>query len=149
MPDSFVTPWTVAHQAPLSMGFPSQEYWNGLPFPSPRDLHDQGIKFMSPALAGGFFTPEPPGKLEISHTNKTEHSNHKKSREGAKACDSNPSRERKAVSLSPTLPPPLSHLCLSLSLSLSVCYSKSHFSWVLCLKICLLVKFICNPDQYL
>ena len=123
MPDSFVTPWTVAHQAPLSMGFPRQEYWNGLPFPSPRDLHDQGIKFMSPALAGGFFTPEPPGKLEISHTNKTEHSNHKKSREGAKACDSNPSRERKAVSLSPTLPPPLSHLCLSLCLSLSLSLS--------------------------
>ena len=145
MPDSFVTPWTVTRQAPLSMGFPRQEYWNGLPFPSPRDLHDQGIKFMSPALAGGFFTPEPPGKPEISHTNKIEHSNHKKSREGAKACDSNPSRERKAVSLSPTLPPPLSHLCLSLSL----CYSKSHFSWILCLKICLLVKFICNPDQYL
>ena len=38
MPDSFVTPWTVTRQAPLSMGFPRQEYWNGLPFPSPRDL---------------------------------------------------------------------------------------------------------------
>ena len=54
---------TVAHQAPLSMGFPRQEYWGGLPFPSPGDLPDPGIKPrspMSPALAGGFFTSEPP-----------------------------------------------------------------------------------------
>ena len=61
--DSFSTPWTVAHQAPLSMGFPSQEYWSELPFPSPEDLPDPGIKDMSPALAGRFFTTEPPGKL--------------------------------------------------------------------------------------
>ena len=39
-----VTPWTLALQAPLSMGFPRQEYWSGLPFPSPRDLPDQGIE---------------------------------------------------------------------------------------------------------
>ena len=52
MSDSFVTPWTVACQAPLSTGFPRQEYWNGLPFPSPRDLSDPGIKPASPALAG-------------------------------------------------------------------------------------------------
>ena len=50
----FATPWTVAHQAPLSMGFPRQEYRSGLPFPS-RDLPDPGIKPTSPALAGGFF----------------------------------------------------------------------------------------------
>ena len=56
------TPWTVARQAPLSMGFSSQEYWNGLPFPSPGDLPDPGIEPTSPALAGGFFTPEPLGK---------------------------------------------------------------------------------------
>ena len=43
------TPWTVACQAPLSMGFPRQEYWSGLPFPSPGDLPDPGIKLMSPA----------------------------------------------------------------------------------------------------
>ena len=52
-------PWTVAHQAPLSIGFFRQEYWSGLPFPSPGDLPDPGIKpvsLMSPALAGGFFT---------------------------------------------------------------------------------------------
>ena len=42
--------WTVAHQAPLSMGFPRQEYWSGLPFPSPEDLPDSGIKSRSPAL---------------------------------------------------------------------------------------------------
>ena len=53
------TPWTVAHQAPLSMGFSRLEYWSGFPFPSPGDLPNSGIKavfFMSPALAGGFFT---------------------------------------------------------------------------------------------
>ena len=49
----FVTPWTVAHQAPLSMGFSRQEYWSGLPFPSPGDLPDPGIEPASPALAGG------------------------------------------------------------------------------------------------
>ena len=44
------TPWIVAHQAPLSMGFSRQEYWSGLPFPPPRDLPNPGIKFRSPAL---------------------------------------------------------------------------------------------------
>ena len=44
MSDSFVTPWTVIHQAPLSMGFPRQEYWSELPFPSPEDLPYKGIK---------------------------------------------------------------------------------------------------------
>ena len=56
----FATLWTVALQAPLSMGFPRQEYWSGLPFPYPGYLPDPGIKptsLMSPALAGGFFTP--------------------------------------------------------------------------------------------
>ena len=47
---SSVTPWTIAHQAPLSMGFPRQEYWRGLPFPLPRDLSDPEIEPMSPAL---------------------------------------------------------------------------------------------------
>ena len=61
----FATPWTVAHHAPLSMGFSRQEYWSGLPFPSPEDLPYPGIEPtspMSPALAGGFFTAEPPEK---------------------------------------------------------------------------------------
>ena len=57
-----VTPWTIAHQAPLSMGFSRQEYWSGLPFPPPGDLPDPGIKPTSPTLAGGFFTTEPPGR---------------------------------------------------------------------------------------
>jgi len=56
----FATPWTVACQAPLSMGFSRQEYWKELPFPSPEDLPDLGIKPAS--LAGRFFTTEPPGK---------------------------------------------------------------------------------------
>ena len=54
-----VSPLTVAHQAPLSMGFSRQEYWSGLPCPAPGDLPDPGIKpvsLVSPALAGGFFT---------------------------------------------------------------------------------------------
>ena len=60
----FATPWTVARQAPQSMRFPRQEYWSGLPFPPP-DLPDPGIEPVSPAspaLAGGFFTTESPGK---------------------------------------------------------------------------------------
>ena len=59
MSASFATPWTVARQAPLSMGFPRQEYWKGLPFPSPGDLPDPGFKPASFALAGGFFIAEP------------------------------------------------------------------------------------------
>ena len=58
----FVTPWTVACQAPLSMGFPSQEHWSGLPFPSPRDLLDPGIELGSPALQANCLPAEPPGK---------------------------------------------------------------------------------------
>ena len=58
----FATLSTVAHQAPLSMGFPKQEYWSGLTFPSPGDLPNPGIEHASPALAGEFFTAEPPGK---------------------------------------------------------------------------------------
>ena len=58
----FATPWTVAHQAPPSMGFSRQEYWNGLPFPSPGDLPDPGIEPSSPALQEDALTSEPPGK---------------------------------------------------------------------------------------
>ena len=57
-----MTPWTVACQAPLSMGFPRQEYWSGLPFPSPGDLPNPGIKPTCLALARGFFIVEPSGK---------------------------------------------------------------------------------------
>ena len=53
-------PWTIAGQSPLSMAFP--EYWSELPFPSLGDLPNPGFEPMSPILAGGFFTTEPPGK---------------------------------------------------------------------------------------
>ena len=77
MSESFATSWAIAHQAPLSMGFPRQAYLTGLPFPSPGDLPNPGMESEFPAsgrnscigiqesipvLAGGFFTTEPPGK---------------------------------------------------------------------------------------
>ena len=63
--DSFVTLGSAAHQAPLSMGFPRQEYWSGLPYPPPEDLPNPRIEpesFVSPALADEFFTPATPGE---------------------------------------------------------------------------------------
>ena len=60
--NSFATPLNVARQTLLSMGFPRQEYWSGLPFPSPGDLPDPGIEPTSSALAGRFFNNELPGK---------------------------------------------------------------------------------------
>ena len=57
-----VTPWTVVYQAPLSLGFPRQEYWSELPFPSPGALPNPGTEPTPPALAGRFFSTEPPGK---------------------------------------------------------------------------------------
>ena len=59
---TLATPWTVALQTPLSMGFPRQEYWGGLPFPSPGDLPDPGIEPGSPALQVNSLPTEPPGK---------------------------------------------------------------------------------------
>ena len=64
----FVTPWAIAHQAPLSMGFCRQECWSGFLFPSPGDLPNPGIKPTfpeSPALAGGFFSTESSGRPKI------------------------------------------------------------------------------------
>ena len=58
----FATQRSVAHKPPLSMEFSRQEYWTGLPFPTPGDLPDPRIKPMSPALAGDYFTTEPQGK---------------------------------------------------------------------------------------
>ena len=58
----FATPWTVAHQAPLSRGFSRQEYWNGLPFPSPGGLSNPGMKSQSPALQAVSLLSEPPEK---------------------------------------------------------------------------------------
>ena len=60
----FVTPWTVAYQAPPSMGFSRQECWSGLPFPSPGDRPDLGIEPGSPALQADALTSKPPGKLQ-------------------------------------------------------------------------------------
>ena len=57
------TPWTVAYQAPLSMGFSREEYWSGLPFPSPVDLPDPGIEPGSPSLQADVLTSEPPENL--------------------------------------------------------------------------------------
>ena len=65
----FVTPWTVAHQAPLTMEFSKQKYWSGLPFPTPGNLPDPGIEptsLASPELVGRFFTTAPPA-LEPAH----------------------------------------------------------------------------------
>ena len=76
----FETPWTVAYQAPPSMGVSRQKYWSGLPFPSPGDLPDPGIEPGSPALQADTLTSQPPGKPQecsnyhtivvISHTSK-------------------------------------------------------------------------------
>ena len=70
----FATPWTLAHQAPASMGFSRQEYWSGLPFPSPGNLPDPGIEPRSPMLQAGTLTSEPPGKPQwilLSYKKKT------------------------------------------------------------------------------
>ena len=64
----FASPWTVAHQAPPSLGFSRQEYWSELPFSPPGDLPDPGIEPTSPAspaLTGRFFTTVPPGKPQL------------------------------------------------------------------------------------
>ena len=63
----FATPWTVAYQASLSMGFSSQEYWSGLPFPSPGDLPDPRIEPRSPTLQADTLPSEPP--LSILYSN--------------------------------------------------------------------------------
>ena len=61
----FATPWTVASQAPPSMGFSRQEYWSGLPFSSPGDLSNPGIKSWSLTLQADSFPSEPPGKPDV------------------------------------------------------------------------------------
>ena len=63
----FAIPWTVVYQASLSMGFSRQEYWSGLPFPSPGDLSDPGIEPRSPALQADALPSEPPGKPIEGH----------------------------------------------------------------------------------
>ena len=63
----FAIPWTVAHQAPLSMGFSRGKYWSELPFPSPGNLLDPGIETESPALARGFFTTTATWEAFLNH----------------------------------------------------------------------------------
>ena len=65
MSKSFVTPWTIAHQAHLFMGLRKQEYWIELPPPSPGDFPEPGIEPPFPELIGGFFTTEPSVKLLV------------------------------------------------------------------------------------
>ena len=60
----FATPWTVADQPPPFMGFSRQEFWSGLPFPSPGDVPDPGIEPRSPALQADSLPSEPPGMLQ-------------------------------------------------------------------------------------
>ena len=67
----FAIPWTVARRAPLSMGFPRQEYWRRFLFPSPGHFSDPEIELESPALSGGFFTTELSGKPLDSLTRDT------------------------------------------------------------------------------
>ena len=67
---TFAIPWTIAHKDPMSMGFSKQEYWSGLPFPSPGDLPDPGIEPRSPTLQADALTSEPPWKP----IQKTDHS---------------------------------------------------------------------------
>ena len=62
---TLATTWTATLQASLSTEFSSQEYWNGLPFPSPGHLPDPGMEAASPAFAGRFFTAEPPESQEL------------------------------------------------------------------------------------
>ena len=57
-----VTPWTAAHQAPLSMGLSRQEYWSGVPLPPPGDLPDPGTEYRSPSLQADSLLSEPPGR---------------------------------------------------------------------------------------
>ena len=64
----FATLWIVTHQAPLSVGFSRQEYWSGLPFPSPGDLSNPGIEPRSPTLQADALTSEPPGKSTVTVT---------------------------------------------------------------------------------
>ena len=76
--NSFASPWAAAHQASLPVGFPRQEYWSRLPFPPPGDVPNPGIEMVSPALAGGHFTTEPPGKpLKVLAGKKKKKKTHK------------------------------------------------------------------------
>ena len=78
----FATPWTIAHQAPPSVEFSRQEYWSGLPFPSPGDLPDPGIKFRSPTLQADTLPSELPGNHYSNISIRTQHRRKKDRWEG-------------------------------------------------------------------
>ena len=80
-------PWTIARQAPLSTGFPRQEYWSGSPFPSPGDLLDPGIESTSLVFAGRVSTPELPGKPEIQDSHIQNHTAAKSLQSCLTLCD--------------------------------------------------------------
>ena len=130
----FVTPQTVAHQAPLSVGFSGQEYWSGLPFPPPGDLPNPGIEPMSlvsPAMAGRFFTTAPRGKPLLGEDGSYHaHGWKQSSRKGwlSRVCDFHLHRERCLSNLY-TLPffsqQQQQHLCLT---ETSLCDLKSPVS---------------------
>ena len=65
---TLMTPWTITRQAPLSLGFSRQEYWSGLPFPSPGELPNPGIEPRSPTLQADALLSEPPGKSKVEWT---------------------------------------------------------------------------------
>ena len=88
---TLVTPWTVARQAPLSMGFSPQECWSGLPFPSLGDLSHPGVDPGSPALQADSLLTEPPGILTAQFTQTLKERNEMT----GQACDTNPKHSRK------------------------------------------------------
>ena len=131
----FATPWTVAHQAPLSTGLSRQEYCSGLPFPSPGDLPDPGIKpepTASPALEGGFFTTVLPGKPQRTHRPIRSHIHEAKSQGlcGQVDFDSNPSCFFTTKS-------PFLHM----GLSYTIYRKKSNWNWNIYVIICLNIVF--------
>ena len=94
------TPWTVAYQAPPSMGFSRQEYWSGLPFRSPGDLPNPGIEPRSPALQADTLTSEPPGKWNANqnynekrfYTREDDYDQMMENNKQEWACGNNPSK---------------------------------------------------------
>ena len=117
----FATPWTVTHQAPLSKGFSEQEYWSGLPFPSPGNLPDLGNEPESPALpalVGRFFTSEPPGKPHQHWLPSPINRNWLKAKQEIQArlywgpCCSRGERERTTIFLACLLPEGVANLFL-------------------------------------
>ena len=137
------TPWTVAHQAPLSMGFSRQEYWSGLPFPSPRDHPDLGIEFKSPTLQADALTSEPPGKPPVIYLGPNYGG-------GNEVLQMGPCRPCYSRCPQPCSRPPPTHASAGDSWTLTgksgsvFCGATAPFSWVLvCTRFCL-----CPPRVY-